>query len=233
MIHLQVEAELLTDRCSSTSDRSLLTFKTKASVTHVFFVRIIKKKKKKDIICLQKRNCNFLRCANMDSACPSRSETSSVLHLLALLLPAWLPPQTHGGAHWSQGLPVLHVRQALHPEKLAQCAHAHPPCRAHLPVQRVPPGLHPPHLAGAPRPAARPPRPPGPGPRPGAWARHDLTYQAQSSGSGRALRYGWRGWHGWQHGQHAQPRSFLHLERESERRGDTGEVSEPIPRTDT
>lgn len=124
-----------------------------------------------------------------------------------------------GGAHWRQGLPVLHVWQALHPEKLAQRAHAHPPCRAHLPVQRVPPGLHPPHLAGAPCPAARPPRPPGP--RPGAWARHDLTYQAQSSGSRRALRYGWRGWHGWQHGQHVQPWSFLHLERR--------EVSEPIP----
>lgn len=142
-----------------------------------------------------------------------RSETSSVLHLLALLLPAGLPPQTHGGAHWCQGLPVHHVRQAFHPEKLAKCAHAHPPCRAHLPVQRVPPGLYSPYLAGAPCPAARPPRPANPRSRPGAWSRHDLTYQAQPSSYGRALRYGWRGWHGWQYGQHAEPRSFLHLER--------------------
>lgn len=147
---------------------------------------------------------------------PYRSETSSVLHLLALLLPARLPPQTHGGAHRRQGLPVLHVRQALHPEKLPQRAHAHPPCRAHVPVQRVPPGLHPPHLAGAPRPTARPPQPPGRRPRPGAWSRHDLTDQAQSSGSRRALRYGGRRWYGWRHGQHVQSWSDLHLENREE-----------------
>lgn len=135
-----------------------------------------------------------------------RSKASSVQHLLALLLPARLPPQAHGGAHGRARLPVLCVRQALHTEELTQRAHAHAPGRAHLPVHRVPPGIHPPHPAGAPRPATRRPRG-HPGPRAGTGPPADP--QTQPSSPGRALGHVRLSWDGRHHGQHAQPRAAL------------------------
>ncbi|CAF90568.1 unnamed protein product, partial [Tetraodon nigroviridis] len=89
-----------------------------------------------------------------------RSETSPVLHLLALLLPARLPPQTHGGAHGRARLPVHHVRQAFHPEELPQRAHAHPPRRAHLPVQRTASGPSPTAPCWSATPCSTPTTPP-------------------------------------------------------------------------
>lgn len=62
--HKTVKAELLTDHCSSTSDRSLHTCKAKPSITHVVLLESLTKTDNYLPLLEQKRNCNFLRCAN-------------------------------------------------------------------------------------------------------------------------------------------------------------------------